>query len=72
MTAGGLTGTDNLDFINGETRDSQSQDEDASRPDTAWSQTGKIGVVENGSLEEEIWRELGALPRSRQVNLRKS
>jgi hypothetical protein len=26
---------------------------------------GGIGDVEEGSLEEEIWRELGALPRSR-------
>lgn len=25
----------------------------------------RIGVVEKGSLEEEIWQELGALPRSR-------
>ncbi len=26
---------------------------------------GQIGVVEKGSLEEAMWRDLGALPRSR-------
>ena len=32
---------------------------------SAWLLPSDIGHVEEGSLEEAIWRELGALPRSR-------
>jgi len=31
---------------------------------------GEIGHVEEGSLEEAIWREIGALPRSRRLPAR--
>ncbi len=32
--------------------------------------TDGVGYVEAGSLEEEIWRELGALPESRKMKFR--
>jgi hypothetical protein len=32
---------------------------------SSWLLPSEIGHVEEGSLEEAIWREIGALPRSR-------
>ncbi len=34
---------------------------------SSWLLPSEIGHVEEGSLEEAIWRELGALPRSRRL-----
>ncbi|HKJ61916.1 MAG TPA: hypothetical protein VKA94_07950 [Hyphomicrobiales bacterium] len=69
MTAFGLTGTNDLPFASGDEDDDSLHEEKKSRQDWNWSEIGRIGTVEEGSLEEDIWRELGALPRSRRLNL---
>lgn len=68
MTAFGLTGTNDLDFAS-EDEGTLPHDGERSTDGADWSRIGRIGTVEEGSLEEEIWRELGALPRSRHLNL---
>lgn len=66
MTAFASTGANDPDLALGEEDDVL---RDKTGKDNAdW--IGKIGTVAEGSLEEEIWRELGALPSSRRLNLR--
>jgi hypothetical protein len=68
MTAFGLTGTNEPDLAFADEDDVLHSEE--ARDHADWSRIGRIGTVAEGSLEEEIWRELGALPASRRLNLR--
>jgi len=43
----------------------KTKEAEQSDPGSSWLLPSEIGHVEEGSLEEAIWRELGALPRSR-------
>jgi hypothetical protein len=70
MTAFGLTGAGGLHFAPEEENAATLHEAENARRERGASRTGTIGTVEEGSLEEEIWRELGALPRSRRTDLR--
>lgn len=67
MTAFGPTGANDLDSAFNDENDVHDEEKPMDNADC--SQIGRIGTVAKGSLEEEIWRELGALPPSRRLDL---
>jgi hypothetical protein len=65
MTSTGLSRQTRHAFTTGEDEFSKARGGEPSDTGSTWFLPGEIGHVEEGSLEEAIWRELGALPRSR-------
>lgn len=65
MTNTGLSRRAHRDPAPGGGEHLKSRDQDDAVPGSPWLLPSDIGHVEEGSLEEAIWSELGALPRSR-------
>ncbi len=65
MTSTGLSRRTGLAVTTGEDEYTKARGGEPSDSGSTWLLPGEIGHVEEGSLEEAIWRELGALPQSR-------